>query len=106
MSETNSTTPSAPGKPAKPHPDFPLFPHATGRWAKKVRGKLHYFGGWEDPDAALSTWLDQKDDLLAGRAPRRKDALTVADLANRYSTSKKHLIDSGELTQRSFSDYY
>ena len=86
-------------KPPKPHPDFPLFAHAAGVWAKKIRGKLHYFGPWSDPDGALQRYLDQKDDLLAGRTPRAKsDGLTIRDLINRFLTSKQHLWDAGEIT--------
>src|SRR5262245_1553906 len=65
MSDVHSINAPAPRKPAKPYPNFPLFPHATGRWAKKVRGKLHYFRKCDDPDGALAKYLAEKDDLHA-----------------------------------------
>jgi len=84
-----------------------LFPHATGRWAKKIRGKLSYFGPWDDPDGALQRYLDQRDDLYAGRTPRAKrGGLTVRDLCNRFLTAKRHLLDTRELTRRTWEDYF
>ena len=109
MPELNSNAPPPqrkPLKPKKPYPDFPLFPHATRRWAKKICGKMHYFGPWDDPDAALKKYLEQRDELHAGRTPRAKaDGLTVRELLNRFLTSKQNLVDTGELEPVSFFDY-
>ena len=94
-------------KPEKPYPDFPLFAHATGRWAKKIRGKLHYFGAWNDPNAALNKYLAERDYLHAGRTPPAdSDGLTLCDLCNRYLTGKQHLLDNGELSPRTFQGYH
>jgi integrase len=103
-----STRSAAGDKPAKPYPDFPLFPHAAGVWAKKIRGRMHYFGPWSDPKAALQKYLDERDDLHAGRKPRAAGAggLTVRELCNRFLTSKKLLAESGEITPRTFSEYH
>jgi hypothetical protein len=61
------STPATPNdKPAKPSPDLPLRPHVARVWAKKIRGKLHYFGPWSDPEGAQDRCNAQKDDLLAG----------------------------------------
>jgi len=94
--------------PRKPYPDFPLFPHATQRWAKKILGKLYYFGPWDDPQGALNRYLLQRDDLYAGRRPRadEPDGVTVRDLCNRFLTVKQARVETGELTARSFTDYH
>src|SRR5687767_8049609 len=98
---------SKPRKPAKPYPDFPLFAHATGRWAKKIRGKLHYFGRWSEADAALAKYLDQRDALHAGRTPRATgDGLTLHQLCNRFCEAKERQADAGDITWRSFRDYH
>jgi hypothetical protein len=106
MSETHSTAPAQPGKPAKPYPDFPLYAHAAGYWAKRIRGKIHYFGLWEDPDGALTKYLDQKDALHAGRKPRADaGGVTVRDLANAFLNAKKARVDVGELSPRTWAYY-
>lgn len=97
-------------RPLKPYPTFPLFAHATRRWAKKIRGKMHYFGPWSDPDGALKKYQQQKDDLHAGRTPEPTGVevsagVTVKDLCNRFLNAKQGRVDSGELTLRSWRDY-
>jgi integrase len=109
MPESHSTPAGPDGKPAKPekpYPEFPLFPHAAGVWAKKIRGKLHYFGPWDDWKAALDSYEKQKDDLHAGRAPRHDaGAATVKNAVNVFLNHKQALLDAGELSPRSWDDY-
>ena len=35
-----------PKTPDKPYSTFPLFAHQTGRWEKKVRQKMRFYGRW------------------------------------------------------------
>jgi integrase len=116
MTKANSTaraadskpTDAAPArvKPAKPYPEFPLYPHPLGYWAKKIRGRMHYFGRWEDPDGALAKYNAEKDDLHAGTTPRKAQAaLTVKDAVNEYLNEKDSRVEAGELTARTRAEY-
>ena len=92
-------------KSVKPYPDFPLFLHRTGQWAKKIKGRTHYFGN--DPDVALKKYTKERDDLQAGRVPRdRSGELIVRDLAKRFLSAKKSLVETGELSPRTWGQYY
>jgi integrase len=98
-----------------------LFPHATGRWAKKIRGKLFYFGPWGTrrngklvrlPDdgwtEAEALYEQQRADLYAGREPQNvgDDGCTLRELCNAFLTSKRNKLESGELSGDTFADYH
>jgi integrase len=105
---TGSGFTGKPQKPAKPYPDFPLFPHATKRWAKKIRGKMHYFGPWDDPDGALKKYLAEKDDLHAGRKAREQEVsagVTVKVLCNAFLNHKEDGLKAGDLSPRTWKNY-
>ncbi|MDY3553258.1 site-specific integrase [Gemmata sp. JC717] len=110
MAKSDSKAPgfaSKTQKPQKPHPQFPLFPHATKRWAKKIRGKLYYFGPWDAPDDALKSYEEQKDALHSGRKPREVSAgVTVKDVCNAYLNHQKAKLDRGDLSPRTWSNYH
>jgi len=44
-------------RPLPPRPDFPLKPHASGKWYVRVKGRVLYFGRWEDPAGAEAEYL-------------------------------------------------
>lgn len=98
----------AKSKPHKPYPSFPLTAHANGQWCKKIRGKIHFFGVWADPNAALQRYLAQAGDLHAGRMPRQltvsPGSVTVKDVCNAFLNWQKAKLDGGEIGLRWFED--
>src|SRR5438046_1469118 len=52
-------------------------------------------------------YLNEKDDRQAGRTPQVKnDCLALRDVVNRFLTSKKLAMQSGERSPRTWRDYY
>ena len=96
--------PIMPEKPAKPYAEFPLYAHSAGVWAKKIRGKVHYFGRWGDPNGALEKYLAQRDFLHAGRQPPApKD--TVQNLLDQFMSEKLLHLEAGEINNTTFKEY-
>jgi integrase len=113
------------GKPSKPYPEFPLGAANNGRWQKRIKGRLYYFGRWgkvvdgvmtrlsEDGNwrEALDIYRVRIDDIQAGREivePSKKDdpdALTVGRMCNRFLSAKLQRLKSGEISARSFAEY-
>lgn len=117
MTKVNSTDapharkPKKTKPPTKPRKDFPLFASGNGQWCRKVAGKLRYFGSWRtDPRGvkALERWINEKDDLEAGRVPRARTAgesPTLEDLVNAFLMTKAVMRDGGELAPHTWNSY-
>jgi integrase len=96
-----------PPKPSKPRRDYPLFAHASGQWAKKVQGKVYYFGVWSDPIAAEAKWERDKLAILEGRNPNdSQHGDSIEWLCNTFMDSKARQHDRGELSRRALDDYH
>jgi len=113
------------GKPCKPYAGYPLFLHASGRWAKKIKGRLHYFGRWgrmvdgvltpvdtyrESADDALALYEAQRHDLQRGRKPRVAtlgdgDGPTIKYTLDAYLTRQQDRVKAGEVKLKTFADY-
>lgn len=89
--------------PEKPYPDFPLRPHARGKWTKKIAGKSHYFGTWDDPYNALREY----EAFLAGNSPAPKKttgSMTLADAMDLFLEAKEAQSVEGLIVKRTFQE--
>jgi integrase len=98
-------------KPTKPYEGFPLYAHGSGHWAKKIRGKTHYFGRWDGDTtkwkAALELFEKERDALYAGRDPNNfNEGLVLGRALDLFLSSKIRLVRAGELTQRTYDEYH
>jgi integrase len=99
-------------KVKKPYPEYPLFAHASNQWAKKIKGRMWYFGTLDDHVAALDKYNEQIHDIQAGRDPRRTRKqisaaeLSVYDMTNLYLARQEARIKTGEVGRRHFSDCF
>jgi integrase len=114
-------------KPVRPE-GYPLFAHDNGRWAKKIRGRMVYFGAWaetrngrlvrvKDMDASIQAAKDEYErqaerlkeglpKLAADDSPGLADEpTTIKTLCNRFYRSKEAKLECGDLSERSFRDY-
>jgi len=91
-------------KPSKPYPAFPLYAHAGGVWAKRIRGKVYYFGPWADWKGAEAAFREQFPFRRAGLEPPSAQ-MTVANLLDEFLGGKQSQLETGDITETTFKEY-
>lgn len=93
-------------KPSKPTPDFPLFAHSSGKWGKKIRGKIYYFGRWDDPAGALAEYQEFSGAIAPPDPPREfATALATGRAVALFLSAKLRAVETGELERRTYLEY-
>jgi len=102
----------------KPYKSFPLTVHSGARqWCKKLKQpgsektRTFYFGPLGDWKAALKRYDREWPYLVEGRTPPVETgdddgACTFRTLCNAFLKSKRLKMQAGDLTERSYRDYY
>jgi len=86
-----------------------MFAHPSGQWAKKIRGRLHYFGVWADPEAALERLNREWPCLKEGKTPPPIDVsegVSLEKVCNEFMAAKEAKLNEGDISPRSYRDYY
>lgn len=91
-------------KPQKPYREYPLFAHQSGVWARKIKGKLHYFGPWDKPDEAKARHDREIHYLQSGEQPPEAET-TIGSLCAAFLTEKEALKDTGDINEQSYYEY-
>ena len=91
----------------KPYPEFPLNWHKTGYWYKRIAGKVYYFGKrWGSHHEALEDYLLRRDGAKPEKPEQSECVLNIDFLVNTFLASKDRQMKAGELSQRSWNDYF
>ena len=113
-SKRAASKPVKPAKPAKPEKSFDGFPltaNGNGQWSKKLHGKVFYFGTWDDWEGPLEEYQRDWPYILKHGQRPFDDVLpaeahaAVGRLCDAFVEAKRHVLDSGELSLRSFQEY-
>jgi integrase len=110
MQSTRSKRSRKPKYP-KPYKGFPLTHHPSGRWCKRFKGKAYYFGPVADWEAALREFNTRWPYIIKGETPpddepHKSEGCSLRELCNAFLAAKRNKIESGELTERSYRDYF
>ena len=92
-------------KPKKPSKKYPLFAHSNGHRAKKIRGKLHYFGPLDNPKTARANHEEHHARVTLGEGPEVKGGLTLKELIVRFTLTQQGKLEREHIGRKTYTQY-